>query len=337
MILRKFAVLILCLPSAFFLGACSMVVLPYHGDVASKTDHGSADRRSLGRGPRDSAVFLQEIPAEGNDWHQTYYFSLPISETHTEGKYYRSRVPGKKKAVIVLPIYGSSEIPSASTASHLLDWDTNVVLLADSGDLLEWEFLAQTKTEKEFFDSIKRTRRRFEETLSGIGVILAWLDREPDVDSRRIGIVGFSLGAMVATIAAGADQRISAAALVMAGAGFDEIFLNSRAEFISNVRKNAFLKFALNPDRFSEKIREATRDIEPAYWAKNIHPRQAILFQAVKDSFIPEYSRRELYHALGAPETVIFLHDHKTSFLSTTIAGLNYTPWKIRQFFRKRL
>lgn len=321
---------------------CAAVDRPSPADFSSKKITLDYLRESpIERNERD-VMISREVPSESNSLHDVYSIFVRCAKKDAsclsiEGLYFKSPASGKKKVTIVLPIYGSSEIPPSSIAAHLLDWDTNVVLLRDPGDLFEWKLLAEAKTEEEFFFSIKRSVLKFGEAIAGIRGILTWLTKTQDISPKRIGIVGLSLGAMVATTAAGMDQRISATALVMAGARLDEIFLKSEADEIRSARENALLRFARSPEDFSAKIRQATRMIEPADWASNISPQNVILFQAGYDSFIPETSRHALRDALRAPETITFFHDHRVSFLSTTIAGLNYTPWKIREFFRRRL
>lgn len=327
----------LCAASFFLIGACTSVVIPYRGNIPSDARHTAKSRHNLVYAMQPDNVFLSRFDTGHGSRHQAHYFSLSAAGQNFHGEYFQSLSPGKHKTIIVLPIFGSSEIPSASIAAHLFDWDTNVLLLHDPGDLFDWEFLATIEKERDFFVSVADTVKKFENAVEGTKKIVSWFVQKPDVDPDRIGIVGLSLGAMVAVAAAGVDDRISAVALVMGGARFDEIFARSNAEFIRRVRKNAFIKFAISPEEFSRKIRQAAHSIEPEIWAKNLNPSQVIFFEAAYDGFLPKSSRLALYRALGSPEAVVFYHNHKTSFISATVAGLNYTPWKIRSFFKEKL
>lgn len=55
------------------------------------------------------------------------------------------------------------------------------------------------------------------QTIKDVGRGYDWLVKERDADPRRVALVGFSRGAILANIVGGADQRIAAVALILAG------------------------------------------------------------------------------------------------------------------------
>ena len=81
----------------------------------------------------------QSISADGR--YDTYVLTLPSVEANGQGQlpasvqYLKLKTPGKKKLVIVVPIYGSVSFASTMMARQLIEWqkqDTNVLLIQDA-------------------------------------------------------------------------------------------------------------------------------------------------------------------------------------------------------------
>ncbi len=98
-------------------------------------------------------IFRIEYPSSGHNGHP---------QNIVEGLYLRSRDPGPKKLVVVMPIWGTSTYPpdkvSHGYARHA-GKDANVIWIYDAAPLFPWPTLRMAKTEEEFSGDGARQRR----------------------------------------------------------------------------------------------------------------------------------------------------------------------------------
>lgn len=96
---------------------------------------------------------------------------------------------------------------------------------------------------------------------------VGWLLTRPEVDARRVGLIGYSLGGMMGCILAGEDERIQTAAFCVTGDG-------------------------------------AGTGHGPSRYVRWISPRPALFVNATEDAVIPREAAEELHAAAGEPKTV---------------------------------
>ncbi len=86
----------------------------------------------------------QSISADGQ--YETYALTLPSvgddgqRQLLVTAQYLKAKTPGKKKLVIVVPIYGSITFASKMMARQLVEWqkqDTNVLLIQDANEIFD--------------------------------------------------------------------------------------------------------------------------------------------------------------------------------------------------------
>lgn len=266
------------------------------------------------------------------------------SDLVTKTEYLESKLPGKKPLVIVLPIYGSVEYPSMTMAARLTYWsekaDFNVVVIRERGDLFDWEALTKAESEKEFRALLDQSVKRIWQAVNEVQNVIDWASNEQAVDTNRIGIIGFSLGAMVAPIAMGLDGRIGVGAFAMGGGNPQDIFSYAEDGQYTNFRKlreNAMKRFGKTRDEFKNMVGEMLAPVDPNHFVGTIPPSKVLVFDAKFDSFIPQSSRDSFWKALREPLRVTVPHDHKMSFLLMTPLGRNYIDINIAAFLRERL
>ncbi len=279
--------------------------------------------------------------------YRSFFLSFPSTgENGQEGNlatahYFKSKTSGKKKLVIILPIYGSSTYPQEIMSMHFTEWDnesdTNVLLLHGKEDLFDWDLLAQVKTQEEFLASIKRSVKTIKTVTADIERLIDWIATRPEIDPQRMGIIGFSIGAIIASNLMGLDNRISLGVFVMGGGNVHEIFSRSNAPFMKRLQKNAET-LGVKKDALREILKPLLVPFEPLNRLRKINPDKILIFEAGLDDFIPKSSRNAFWEALGKPKRVILPYRHKTAFLfSMTILGFNYLDRAVAEFVRKKL
>ena len=126
----------------------------------------------------------------------------------------------------MLPIWGIHTYPSNTISAGLREHSAgtiNVLQIDGERPLLDWDAVAHTRTEAEFFDLLDQMTGRFVSTVIDIRRVVDWAQTQPDIDPQRIALIGFSMGALVASVALANEPRLAAGVLVMGGADPHEI------------------------------------------------------------------------------------------------------------------
>ena len=135
---------------------------------------------------------------------------------------------------------------------------------------------------------------------------LDYLGTRRDIDSKRIGLAGISLGAIIGTVAAGVDPRLKATALISGGGDWGLILKTltaNRAEV--GGRSTAGLK---NLDWDKVSVLLAPED--PLTFAPHIAPRALLMLGGRKDTTIVPQAQQELYNAARLPKQIIWFDQY---------------------------
>lgn len=253
--------------------------------------------------------------------------------------YYRSPLEGKRKVVIVLPIWGSHTYPPSKITrgyARYSDREANIIWILGQDALFEWETLAAAENEAEFISLATTMAERFRVTVIDVRRLLDWLGERPEIDPQRIGIVGFSMGTLVAANVLGNDERFAAGVLMMGGANPEDIFASCVGR-AGAVRENAIGRLGWTLEQYRAFFAEIFRSGNPARYAGRYDPSKILMIDAHYDDCIPKSSRDALWYALGQPQRVSFLYKHRKAFYSMTPLGLNYSRRLIYRFLNEHL
>jgi dienelactone hydrolase len=296
-----------------------------------------------------STATLERQSISADEQYETYALTLPSVGDNGQrqllvtAQYLKAKTPGKKKLVIVVPIYGSITFASKMMARQLVEWqkqDTNVLLIQDANEIFDGDLFraANAKTAEEVIQGAQRCVTRFRNVVINIRRVIDWAETVDEIDAARIGVVGFSIGASVANVAMGVDARIAAGAFVLPSTKLHEIFAYGRVprwqESIDRVRANV----KLTPGELARKVEPILRSIDPIYFSKSIDPTRVLLIEAAQDSFVPAQARKLHWEALGRPQLIRIDYDHKAALLlSMTFLSRNFTERAIITFFDEHL
>lgn len=132
----------------------------------------------------------------------------------------------------------------------------------------------------------------FGQSASDVSTVVTWLVNRPDVDARRVGIAGISLGAIVTHLAMGLDNRLTAGVAMLGAGDLPEIYRGS-------VVGKYF--FHANPSLLNEDAVAQLRVVDPLTYADRNRPRHVLMIEAARDSFVPPRAAEHLWKALGRP------------------------------------
>ena len=165
-------------------------------------------------------------------------------------------------AVICLPFHGSRRIGPEMPSAH---------------------FAAGT---------VAGAAQAFAQSASDVSTVTTWLAAQPGVDPRRLGVVGVSLGAIVAHLAMGRDARLRVGVAVLGGGDLPDLYRHSLVS----------LYYVLHhAGRVPPGALAPMRAVDPLTEASQNRPRRVLMIEAARDLLIPPHNATELWQALGEP------------------------------------
>ncbi len=252
-------------------------------------------------------------------------------------RHYRSTSTGEKPLIIILPIWGKYTFPSNTLASHVMDrsgGEVEILQVHGENFLFDWEGNAAAVSEAEFFDRMDRNVVRMINTVNDIRRIVDWARRQPGIDQDRIGLVGFSVSAVAASLTLAHEPRLGAGILVMGGADLPGVF-SACDSMLEDLRTAAMERFGWSVEEYRERIEGPLAPIEPGRYRTRIDPRRILIIEAEHDTCMPRPGREQLRQAMGQPERIAYLYDHKMAFMSMTFLGAGTLQEEVYRFVEK--
>jgi hypothetical protein len=339
--------LLLALLSVVSSLACSGCALHIHRDIAPPSGFRYTPPQT------GAAVFERRntdpvelsAPIETTLQHEIVRITYPSSgdnghpENLVEGQYFRSRDPGPKKLVVVMPIWGTSTYPPAKISSgyaRRAGRDAHVIWIYGSAPLFPWDELSTVPTEAAFVALARASAERYRSSVVDMRRLLDWAGTREEIDSSRIAFVGFSMSALVTATLIGNDERVAAAVLMMGAANFADVFsiCGNRA---GEVRNHVLETFGWSLERYRDFFQELFGPADPLRYAGRYDPDEILMIDAMFDDCMPESSRAALWEITGHPERITLLYRHRSAFYSLTPLGLNFARRKIYHFLDEAL
>ena len=134
---------------------------------------------------------------------------------------------------------------------------------------------------------------------------VAWLESREEVDAKRLGIFGISLGGITAALTTTAEPRIQKACLLLAGGDLARVALDSTR--LSRERRAWEAKGGTR-----EEFLRVISQVDPVRYASNARNRKILMLNALKDEVIPRACTDALWKAFGQPEIVWYSGGHYT-------------------------
>ena len=134
----------------------------------------------------------------------------------------------------------------------------------------------------------------FQQAASDVSTVLTWLQTQPGVDKNKIGVAGFSLGAIITHLAMGQDERISAGVAIVGSGDLADLYERSALSRLYRLTHRPPVNFRPTPFR-------SLSPADPLTFAGKNRPRRVLMVQAARDFVILPSDANELWEALGRP------------------------------------
>jgi dienelactone hydrolase len=242
------------------------------------------------------------------------YSEIDAEFTQVEGRFYRTlEVPAGEKAPLLLisPILGgaydnylacrvfSRWACAEGISAFFLHQEENI--LSGDRDGVELERL---------------TRGSIRDNIRTLDLFL----RRADVDPRRVGSFGISLGAIKNVVLMAVEPRLSANVLCMGGADLGKILLLSRERGVLRYLQQRGAREALTPEEICAEVSRNYK-AEPGRFAEALANDRVLLFLGSLDNKVPYETGKHLREKLGGPETYIIPLGHYTGILAAPFAA----------------
>lgn len=131
----------------------------------------------------------------------------------------------------------------------------------------------------------------------------AFLAAQKEIDAKRLGIFGISLGGITGALATTAEPRLHNCCYLLAGGDLGKVALESKE--LDKIRKE--LKFTADDEA---KFREVLDAIDPVRYAASVKGKRILMLNAKSDEIIPKACTESLWVAFGKPEIVWYDGGH---------------------------
>ncbi len=245
-----------------------------------------------------------EVPGCGVTVYRLHFPSAvesPCVENNTVyAEYYRPAGEGPFPAAIVLDITAGDQSLSRGMATFLAQ---NGV----AGLFVQMAYYGPRRPPgsklRLLSANIPHTLEAVRQTVLDLRLAAAWLASRPELDARRLGIVGTSLGSFVAALTAEMEPRLGRVALLLGGGGFvDGYYDDPRVAPYRTVYE------ALGGTR--EMFARWIAPADPLTCAANLKARKLLMLAARRDDIVPPRMAEALWEAAGRQEIVWFDCNH---------------------------
>lgn len=159
---------------------------------------------------------------------------------------------------------------------------------------------------------------------------LDWIEKQPDIDRRKIGVFGVSMGGIKSALISALDDRIRASVIALAAGDLPYVLSFSDEEGIVKRRNRILSENKLTLDQFHGQLSKAI-SCDPMYFAPYMDAKKVLMILAIFDSTVPYAKGVELREQMGSPETIYLFAGHYTSFLY-----IDYIKAQSMRFFADR-
>jgi dienelactone hydrolase len=255
---------------------------------------------------------LRELPVSGVDIYELR-FPSPVKSSSPENntvyaEYYRPRGKGPFPCVIVLDITAGDQSLSRLIAGHLAQ---NKI----GGLFVQMAYYGPRRPPgsslRLLSPDVAHTLEAVRQTVLDLRWATAWMESRPEIDRRRLGIMGTSLGSFVAALTAEMEPKLQRVGVMLGGGGFVDAFYDDpRAASYRRVWE------ALGGTK--EQVAQVIAPVDPITRADRLRNRKVLIIAAKNDEIVPPRMAEALWNATGRQKIVWLNAGHYTAALHLT-------------------
>jgi dienelactone hydrolase len=164
--------------------------------------------------------------------------------------------------------------------------------------------------------------------------IIDYARNHPSFNPDKIGMMGSSLGGIIASFIAGMEsERLAAVVTVVAGGNIPFILSKSDNKHVAKIREGRMKHAQVSSaEEYENRLRETVR-YDPMYFAFSGRTDRMLMVMSTGDSKVPSEMQLELHRAFGKPKESMFTVGHVG-----TILGIAYMYFDtVGKFLREKM
>lgn len=228
-------------------------------------------------------------------------FPSPVETKHVENntvhcEYFAPIGQTNVPAVIVLDILDGAQVVSRGEAMWLAQNGVAAIVV-------QMAYYGPRRPTKEkvrlLSPDIEHSVTAVTQTVLDCRRAAAWLSQRPEVNAKKLGIVGTSLGSFVGGVVAAAEPRLTSACLLLGGGGLVDAFYNHpKAAAFRKV--NEFLGGSM------DNLKKLIAPVDPLTYAAELKRKgfHLLLIAASRDDVVPPAAMKTLWEATNKPKIV---------------------------------
>jgi dienelactone hydrolase len=239
-----------------------------------------------------------DLPACGVEVYKLT-FPSPVKTKHeanntVHAEYYRPKGKGPFPGVLVLDILGGDQKLSRGIALQL---SQNGI----AGLFVQMAYYGPRRTPtgpRLLSTNIPQTMEAIRQTVLDCRCASAWLEARPEIDAKKLGILGTSLGSFMSALTAASEPRLQRVVLLLGGGGLvDAYYDHPRAKPYVEINEALGL---ITKDKLKKMIAPA----DPLTYADFLKRRNLLMIAAKRDDIVPPKAAETLWEATGKPKII---------------------------------
>jgi len=145
--------------------------------------------------------------------------------------------------------------------------------------------------------NLEHTMNGIRQTVLDCRCATSWLESRPEIDAKKLGIMGTSLGSFVSALVAAMEPRLDRVVLLLGGGGLvDAFFEHPKAKPIFQVADLVGLT--------KDKLKKMIEPADPLTYASLLKERKLLMIAASRDDIVPPIAAQRLWEATGKPKII---------------------------------
>lgn len=145
--------------------------------------------------------------------------------------------------------------------------------------------------------NIDHTLAAVRQTVLDLRVATAWLEARPEIDGKRLGILGTSLGSFMAALTAEMEPKLGRVVVLLGGGGFVDAYYD-------HPKAASYRKIYEALGGTKEKVAEIIAPGDPLTCAANLKDRKLLILAGKRDDIVPPKMAEALWNASGRQKIV---------------------------------
>jgi dienelactone hydrolase len=226
-------------------------------------------------------------------------FPSPVKTKYEENntvhaEYYLPKGKGPFPAVIILDILDGSQVVSRGIAT---------VLAANgiAGLCVQMPYYGPRRPVggkvRLISPDVNHTMDAIRQTVLDNRCATAWLESRPEIDKKKLGIHGTSLGSFMAALTAASESRLNNVSLLLGGGGLVDAYWD-------HPRAKPLLQALAVIGADKDAVKRVIAPADPITYADSLKKRNLLMIAASRDDVVPPECAKCLWEATGKQKIV---------------------------------